>query len=135
MLFGVVTLQKRSGDLPLFILYSVVGKMEVLMISFVLQSLCYPKLNYLIYHMCAGVFGLHEMTSYSIINVYRPAVLIIEKAQLLMEEFVKVNLNSSPSFTRSNLSSSTQSASVHWLKPVFPFVKINVDGGSECSCR
>ncbi|KAK9945486.1 hypothetical protein M0R45_011000 [Rubus argutus] len=45
-----------------------------------------------------------------------------------MEEFVKVNSDSSHSFARSILPSSTQSASVHWHKPLFPFVKINVDG-------
>lgn len=48
MLSGTIAFQKRSGVLPLFILFSVVGKIEVLMISFVMQSLFYPKLNYLI---------------------------------------------------------------------------------------
>lgn len=83
------------------------------------------ELSYLAY-VCWGIWLARNDFIFN--NKCLPAVLIIEKAQLLMEEFVKVNTGSRSSFARSIMLNSNHSASVHWRKPSFPFVKVNVDG-------
>lgn len=89
MLSGAVAYQKRSGVLPLFILYSVVGKIYGGFDDFfrsTISILSKTELSYLAY-LCWGNWTARNDFIFN--NKCLPAVLIIEKAQLLMEEFVK----------------------------------------------